>query len=336
VNEISKDPERLAALLDGRLEEREREALLAALNRSPDELEALGDLSEVMRDLESAGDVPGVPDVRPTVPVGAAGGFRPSPGAASPPAPAPAPRRVVPRRQLRWAGGLAAAAALLLVVNVLYDRNVGGRTAFAADAPADVLAVLADASIGAGDAQPVPAWPTTRGSEAATERRARAIRFGARAIDLEVATQTGDASTAARLAGQMADALSEVAGAGPAPIPYRRVMASPGAPRDSLAAWLREGWEGGAVVLGADDARLGAWLATARIAAARRDTSFLRNAAWRRALEASRALVPSANVEARAAAARLGDLARTDGGGAAPDWDRVRQDVESLLVTLGS
>src|SRR5688572_3407035 len=58
MREPSIDPERLAALLDGRLSDDEREALLADLARSEDAMEALGDAAAVLRELEQAGDVP--------------------------------------------------------------------------------------------------------------------------------------------------------------------------------------------------------------------------------------------------------------------------------------
>jgi hypothetical protein len=52
------DAERLAAFLDGRLDVREREALLAELAASDDTRDALADVAAVLRDLEEAGEIP--------------------------------------------------------------------------------------------------------------------------------------------------------------------------------------------------------------------------------------------------------------------------------------
>ena len=52
------DAERIAAFLDGRLSERDRDAMLAELAASDEARETLGDVAAVLRDLELAGDVP--------------------------------------------------------------------------------------------------------------------------------------------------------------------------------------------------------------------------------------------------------------------------------------
>jgi hypothetical protein len=136
----------------------------------------------------------------------------------------------------------------------------------------------------------------------------------------------------ARIAAQVASALGEVPGAGPAPLPYRRVAAAAGASPDSLAAWLRDGWETGATLLGPDEARIGAWLATARLAATRRDAAFFRSAAGRGAIVAIGPLASGAGAEPSDAFTRLAALTeRTD----APDWAAVRRDLDALLLALG-
>jgi len=52
------DAERLAALLDGRLDARARAALLVELTTSTDARDALADAAAALRDLERAGHIP--------------------------------------------------------------------------------------------------------------------------------------------------------------------------------------------------------------------------------------------------------------------------------------
>jgi hypothetical protein len=82
----------------------------------------------------------------------------------------------------------------------------------------------------------------------------------------------------------------------------------------------------------ADAARLGAWLATARVAAARRDAAFLRAPASRAAAEA---LTARADLDAatREAAGRVRAAVQN---GAAPEWEALGHDVDALLAALGS
>src|SRR5438270_491112 len=89
------DAERLAALLDGRLQEAERDALLAELAAHDDGAGALGDVAAVLRDLEAAGAVPAEDLRAPPIRRQARSPLRPSPCSTTcRPAPPP-PRRIV-------------------------------------------------------------------------------------------------------------------------------------------------------------------------------------------------------------------------------------------------
>ncbi|AHG89065.1 hypothetical protein J421_1528 [Gemmatirosa kalamazoonensis] len=318
------DAERLAAFLDGRLNVREREALLAELAESDDARDALGDVAAVLRDLEQSGVVKQTDlDTLGTMPPEPPPTVRDPTTAIDASAPPGADRatgdvRDIGSARVRrtpWWGALAAAVLVAAVGLSLYAR--AGR----ADDPAALVAALGDARPSAGE----PTWSATRGAGPALAPRARAVRFGALAAALQLAARTRDTS-AASLARRAAALLDDVSGAAPAAQIYRAIAARPAAPADSLDALLRDGWETGASVVGADDAWLGAWLATAREAAARRDTTFFRHRATRRALD-----VLSATTDQAPAAAHVARAA--DG---APDWGTLPADLSALLESLGS
>src|SRR5215208_5211320 len=72
VKEPTIDPERLAALLDGRLDERARSEILAQLAASEADLEVMADAAAVMREMEMAetlvaADAVGAPSATPPV-----------------------------------------------------------------------------------------------------------------------------------------------------------------------------------------------------------------------------------------------------------------------------
>ncbi len=304
------DPERLAALADGRLAPREREALLNELAASEEDVEALADLSAVLAELERDERQPvagsGAPpaDVVP---------FRPAAPTAVPPA---------QRRRTPWAA-LAAAAVLVIAVGIGVQRRAGGPPF---DAPADLVAQLDPPA--AGDAAIAPLiWNGARGTMPLADA-ARAHRVGARVFTLELAVARGDTS-AGTLAAQVAAQLRDVPGGAPAAAAYARLVDG-SATADARRAALDAGWQASAELLGAEPLRRGAWLAGAREAAAARDVAYFRTRAAQRVLDGLREARDLSPTDARTV-----DALRRVAGGAAPDWDSLGRGVTALLETLG-
>jgi hypothetical protein len=167
--------EKLAAFIDGRLDEKERAELISALARSEDAREILADAVAVLHpDIE--GDT-AAPDVRQ------------------------APPRF---RLLKWSAPLAAAAAAIAVVTLGPLR--GGR-----DPGADVVAAVAAAPALLGEAWSADAgWTLMRGE--ADETGSTLFRIGVRLFDLRVALATGEQTNRVRIASELASLLDRIDG----------------------------------------------------------------------------------------------------------------------------
>ncbi|HEV7591175.1 MAG TPA: hypothetical protein VGO40_23895, partial [Longimicrobium sp.] len=157
------DPERLGALLDGRLTGRERAELLARVAASDEGMEVFADALAVTDELEGedrrAAEAAADPRVLP---------FR------------------SPVRRPAWRPGprLALAASLAAVAVGVAAWGIGRRGAVSDD-PGRYAALLARPGLPAGwDAAP---WTAARAAGEALAPRARAVRVGARITDLETA-----------------------------------------------------------------------------------------------------------------------------------------------------
>jgi hypothetical protein len=373
VREPSIDPERLAAFLDGRLDEGERAKLLAEIADSPEALDLLADTAAVLREVELGDGVDtgsvddgSEPWAREQGVAAAAAGVAPPGPRPVPPAPEPppsrrpaddsGPRAVVGEIRPRAAGSappdggavrpagrpalrrwavLAAAAVVLVAAGLWYRQRAAGPAPLGD--PVTLVALIEAPAPAGGDALGEVPWPVTRGAGDALTDRARAVRFGTRAAELALAARARDSAQVRALAARTAVLVGAVGGSGPAVQVYREVERAAGAPPDSLAALLRQAWAAGASVVGdpnvgQEDAALGAWLAAARVAAARRDAAFFRATPSRRAASALTARAGDLDEPARAAAARVAAAAASD---AAPDWPALARDAEALLAALG-
>jgi hypothetical protein len=208
------DPERLAALLEGKLSASQSAEVRAALAASdPEAHESFADAAAVAAEL---GIVAGA-DAKP----------------------APRGRRSI----YGWSGfGLLAAAALVFAAVRL---NARGEARFDAGAliaplPATVAAPITDA------------WPAVRGVGDDLAPSVRAARLGATLVDFELAARAGD-GTGARRKAAMVTALGDgISGAGPVLARYRalasggEVAAYPDTARDrlddALAAMAGRDW----------------------------------------------------------------------------------------------
>jgi hypothetical protein len=200
----------------------------------------------------------------------------------------------------------------------------------AADDPGALVAALSneDAGLPAGwNGRP---WSTTRGATDPLTPEARAVRVGARLVDLELAVRARDTS-AAQFAAEVATLLEEIPASGPVVSAYRQVAHDVSKPQ-SLRPLLDNGRSSAARLVGNDFALLGAWAEAGRVAAARRDASYLHSDAARAALERATRVV-ARDSQADAVVARIRSAAAS---GDAPDWGSLEQDFSTLLRVTGS
>jgi hypothetical protein len=306
------DPERLAALLDGRVDADERARLVARLAASSDDAAVFADALAVTVELQ-AEDAAAAR--------GAAGEGDDGQGAAVIPL-RPARRRWpgVPRRWL----ALAAAATVVALVPLAWSARKSP--------PAGVetyAALLRGGGLPAGwNARP---WPATRADADPLTPGARGARIGARLVDLRLAVRARDPA-AKRLAAEVAGLLEALPASGPATAVYREVERRAGGPPEALEPLLERGERAASRLAGGEAVALGAWAEAARLAAARRDAAFFRARASRDALR--RAAVDAAlPAPARAAARRVDAALRAEG---ATDWPALGGDLDQLLGALGS
>ena len=302
--------ERLAALLDGRLDAHRREELLAELAASDDDFDAYADAVAITAELEGALPVvtpihadavattPEVEDAAPGVtPIGAAPSRR---------------RSLAPR----WMA-IAAVLAGVALAPWLWTR-------FAADR--GLIAVEAAALPPGWDASP---WGTTRGAGDPMTEEARAVRLGARLVDVELAVRGRDPA-AARLATETAMLLEGIGGAAPAASIYHEIARRAGEPTERLEPLLKTGRETVPQMADEEGVKLGAWIESARIAAATRDRGFFASRATRSQLERM-ARDPSLPPAARSAVTRIQAAV---GSGGAPEWSGLERELSGLLRSL--
>jgi hypothetical protein len=300
----STDPERLGALIDGRLAPRERRELLARLGASDEGLEVFADALAVTDELEREDRL-------------AAG------------EPAADEARVIPfRRPARRVGWLSgprlALAASLAAVAVGVTAWGLGRGRGVEDDPGRYAALLARPGLPAGwNGTP---WTAARAAGETMEPRARAVRIGARLTDLEAAAAAGDSLAARRAAADVGALLEPLPAAGPAMAVFATLAGRAGEP----AAERADGRRTAARLAGEAGVALGAWAEAARLAAARRDEAFFRARATRDALAhaAGDATLPA---EARGAAGQM----RAALAAGAWDWGALAAGAARILAAAG-
>jgi hypothetical protein len=288
------DPERLAALIDGRLGAAERRAILNQLASADEEtLAAFADAVAVRGELDD-GTVVRAPD----------GAWH---------------------RRPRWtrAAWLSAAAAIVAAAGI---GGYAWRTSI--DTYEDPTR-YSDFVQGAGLESPAMHLWTTRGGSAAPSARseALAVRIGACITDLGLAARTGDAA-AREIVASIIRTLSDVDGSTNAIAKYRRVEADLRAGARPGEDQLRDAARSAALAAGPSATRAGAWVQAARVAAARQDRAFFAHAASRAVLDSiTRAQLPE---PAQEAVVRVrGETSDRD-----PDWPALRGALTDLLGAL--
>ncbi|HYH80294.1 MAG TPA: hypothetical protein VEX86_10865 [Longimicrobium sp.] len=349
------DDEHVAALHDGRLDERERDELYSRLLADDDELDVFAETAGVLRELEEArGAVP--PTTAVATDSRTLGTRAPSLEAAAPDAggviplstrrPAssnavdtvdttaaaedaddgviPIRSRRAPGRRWMTYGAIAASVVGVGLAAALLARGGDGRL----DDPVSAVAMLE------GGAAPGPAagwdesWSRFRGAPDAAIDPA-AVRIGAHLVDLELADASRDTAAVHTLGGDVAALLGNMRGGAGAAAIYRKVQqASP----DSVAPLLAQGREEVRTLLGSvDGLELGIWAETGRTAAARRDTAFFRRSETRAVMERL-AASPEFDEETVAALGAVRDAIPEQGQ---VDMAALQQRLSTLLRIAG-
>jgi hypothetical protein len=297
--------ERLAALLEGKLNEAQRAEVVAQLASSEDALGAYGDAIVVVSELEISATT---------------GSIGPS-GAA---------RRAGWRRLPAWSWvAMAAALAGVAVAPWLWTRARSGDR----DDPGKFISLVA------ASGRPLPGqwygtpWPGMRGAGQPLTATARAARLGARLVDLELAVRTRD-TTAAKLAAEIIDLVEGLPAGGPVAAVYRDVgrRAAAGAGPEELEPLLARGRLAVTQLAGADLVQLGAWAESGRIAAAQQNAEFFR-ARESRSMLARAAGLSGLPEPARALVQRLQSDLPTEGP---RDWGELERAFSELVRVLGS
>ncbi len=289
MDESKIDPERIAALVDGKLSSAERERLLRELAASPDGVELLADVAAA---LDDAGGAPVIP-------------LR-------------APRA----RAVRWPR-YAIAGAIAAVIGFVLVMPRGARV----DASADgFMTIVTSAPHPLEPGWSTAPWPVVRGDGAAITPDGRAVRVGARIVDLDVALRAAD-SSAAGMANEIATDLDAMAGAAPIAARYRELAAdlASGAKQREMS----DGFRAAATIAGAAAASQGARLEAARLAAVARDVAFLRSAGSRSMLDSLAGGATGLSADARAALTRI--RAASDAVSAA-DWGALSRGLGEALA----
>ena len=289
--------ERLAALLDGRLDPRAREELLARLSADDEDYRVFAETAAILREAEEED---------------AAAEATPAPAGVTP----LRPRRAPPVR--RW----LAAAAVVAAVTLASVAVLRGRGGLDAD-PVALAGQLAHAGEGlpAGwtDARP---WSSARGDASAAGLPA-GVRAGALLMDLAVAVDARDSAATHLLARQLADRFDRAAARGGA---LGRLQETAGGEPDALRPLVSRAADRLAERLGDDALALGAWAEAARLAARREDAVFFADGPTEAMLERAAQLAP----EDAAAAGRVRVLLAGD----PPAWSPIADAADALLGAL--
>ena len=295
MKEPREDDERLSALLEGRVEGRQREDLLAHLAAADDDYEVFTSTASVLRALEEE-------DARTR-----RGAVPPSMRRAGWPS-------------VRTAAAVASAVVLLLALG----WSLRGRGGSAAGDPLQLAMRVHTAGAGVREAWKLP---TPGGAMRGAESDAGAVWAGAMLVQLAVAVRGGDTAQIHDSAVRLRERVDVGANAAAA---LRRIAGQPHAPADSLNALLKQVHQDLASRLDRKPLELGAWIQAARIAADMRNAAFFQDGATSGMLGRAER-VARGNDAARAA---LTEVRTALPAGATPRWDALQASLRTLLSQL--
>jgi len=286
------DAERIAALLDGRVSGEERAALLERLAQSEETMELLGDAAAIVHELDPSVSENQTP--------------------------------VDPRTRWRQQGWrLAAAAAIVAAVGIpLWMRSrpsaLGGNDALA------LLRVPIDRPATAVDAP----WRALRGDPQSVTPKGRAVRVGARSIDLEASLRKRDRATDSALLNDLTALLANIPASAPLVTSLRVITEDTSMSdrairivevRNALGSFLGREW-----------VATGAFLEAARIAATLQDSAFFASSRSRSMMERV-----TRSVELDSAARQAARHALAIGWDKTPvDWVALQRELTALLRIL--
>ena len=229
------DPERLAALLDGRLTTAEAALVRAQLAKADDDtIAAYADAVALIAPDGSSAEV---------IPISSA------------------------RTPRRWIAPSLAAAAVLVVAGLLVRRpaSIGSHNAEGYQ-PAAFAEALTPSAVAPDD----PGWSATRGGDLGVSERGRSVRIGALLTDLEIAAARGAKTTSQSAA---ISALLEDLTGGSLAASSLRQLDSVGTTA-STAIRRREAGRQAYGMIDGRYADIGAWLEASRVAAGLKDSTF--------------------------------------------------------------
>ena len=294
------DPERLAALIDGRLSKPERDALLAELDQSPAAMEVFADAVGALPPQDSANSAPHVSSTG-----------------------APADR-LLSRRA--WQSGLVIALAAVLAIAIV--PLVGQSMKPEEGLPLTQILAARAPLPATGAMLLVSPWTEVRGIGDILPASGRAVRLGARIVAFDVLVRMRD-TTAGRVSREIARLLDEFPGGSIAAAEFRSMA---GAPIDSITGAQRErSAELAEQAAGPSHVRAGAWLQVALVAAAVQDSAFFRSAATHKEFAAMQSLALD-NSRATGALARLAGWTSP----APLDWSAIEPALTEALRVLAS
>ena len=287
------DPERLAALLDGRLTADERAALLERMAESRETMELLGDAAAIAHELA------------PTDP-------------AKPVNVVPGPARW---RQPSWR--VAAAAAVVAAIAIPLWMQSRASAVDGNEALALLSVPIVQPTTGVLDP-----WRASRGDDATVTPRGRAVRVGARTIDLEVSQQAADRVSDSAFLNDISAVLVRVPASAPVVASVRMILAD-SSPGDRATRMVEVRNTLGSL-LGREWVATGAFIEAARVAARLEDSAFFANSRSRSLMERV-----SRNVELDSAARQAATRALAIGWNTTPvDWAALQRELTMLLRVL--
>ena len=292
------DPEQIAALLDGRLSDAERRALLEAVAESADTAEVLADAAAIIGE---------EPDSRSLM----------LPRALSAPV----------GRRSRWPtpARLAAAAVIVVLVGIGLIRS---RPRSLGSGFPDYAALMAG-----GDASwtSLPeVWSATRGVETTSSSRARSVRVGARLTDLERSIRARDTGVASA-AISIARLLESIPASAPVVAALRDIARNAGQPTPDLLSRFEVAGPAALSLVNSELAGVGAWLEAARIAASSHDAEFFQRPTSRDGARRARRVPDLTPTESGV----LDKLSEGTSPAAAMDWFSVEAATTTLLKRVG-
>lgn len=298
MKESKEDDERLAALLEGRVQGDQREGMLSHLAAADDDYEVFAGTARVLRAL---GEEDARAHSRPRLRSMRRGGWR-----------APKIRTVV-----------VVTGTIVLLLGLRWALRE--RTLFIMPDPVQ-LAMRADPDVRGLPADwrlPTPSG-SARGTSSSAGRDAVAVNAGAMLVELAVSVRARDTAQtqmlAARLSGQLDPGASDT--------PLQRIYENPDAPTDSLAELLAQ-----ATARLADrhePLELGAWLEAARLAANGQNSAFFEDGLNAGMLGRAERLARGD----KAALAAVAEVRAALQVGRAPQWDALENAFGKLLSEL--